>query len=306
MQEEEQGTVATEISETEGQKSTEGTKPGETPESGISQLDDEAKALRAERFARIAKREKELVNKELQLKNQRKELDEKIQTVKQFEDLRDASKKDPKRILETFGLTYDQLSKAILKGEEVEKAQPQLTPEEIAAKVREEIKREMDEEKEKTATQQKMDAALNNVYSEIEKELNAPDKYELTKIEGGKEAVFQVMLAAYQDQGKKITPAEAASLLENHLTEQVKTYVANPRVQQLLKEMGYSKAGVDEKDNSVHNGNEGLIASLKRENQRTLPTKTLTNDNSTAPTSTIAKRLSREDRIAQITQKYGA
>lgn len=196
----------------------------------------------AARFAALAKREKGIVAKQQDFKAREQAFQQKEQqlseTLQRFEGLKKEVADNPLRALEYLGVSYQQLTDFILKGE---KPTPELQIRSLEQRMDERLKKQEDdraawlEEQKQSAhqeTEEVIEAWRNKVSSFID---SAPDDYELIRLNEGKPIVeslieqsFHQEMQRWESEGKpKHNPPkilgekEAADKVEEWLAKQV-------------------------------------------------------------------------------------
>ena len=177
----------------------------------------------AESTETVSQREqlKSLVKRERELREQESKTAEIQNQITEFNKLKDSAKTNPMALLEHLGLSFDDLLGAQL-GIEAEKPEPPSEMEQL----REEIKalKEAKEQEKQAEEQARIDTAINNHKSDIATLLSTEtDKYELINATGEQELVWEVTEQYYEAHQVILTPAEAAQMVEDHLTENYKT-----------------------------------------------------------------------------------
>lgn len=174
------------------------------------------------RFANLAHREKTLVQREQQLK----QLEQKYGKFAELE--RD---KNPHKILETFGLTYNDATKYYL-GQGNSSGNGQQT--ELEKRL------EMLENQQKSQiTQQQRDATLQDISSYLETQ---SEKYPLLKSRNGAEDIVTLMEAYYDSTSKNGQPRmlsidEAAQLVEEEMRSQLQQTLKAARGQDWFQQL---------------------------------------------------------------------
>ncbi len=195
---------------------TQETKPPEVPE---------------ERFASklevLLKREQQAMERERQAKEMERGLEPKLSRIKEFEDVRE--RKDVKKALELLGLSYDELTQAMLNDGSVP---PEAQVRKLEEKF-EQFKTEKQKEDEAREAQLKKHAEENEqkVIGEFKGQIkqyikdNAP-RYELTAFEEQQDLVFDVIDEHYKrtidpstGAGKIMSIQEAADKVELFLEQ---------------------------------------------------------------------------------------
>ena len=161
-------------------------------------------------FARIARRERALRQREGKLS----ELEKKLQEYEAREKL---ASEDPFAFLEKHNLDLDRLSRRLI--------EDPISPEK---KELEEIKAKMsawEKEKEEKLKKDK-ERQTNDSYNQAKQQLDAilekdADKYELVRLQGAQDLVFQVIYEHHRVNGRWLQLDEAAAKVEEHLEKEV-------------------------------------------------------------------------------------
>lgn len=179
----------------------------------------------AQRFARIARREKELRRQKQALKAEQAE-------VNAAKELRQVAKTNPKKLLETYGLSVDDVLMAA-----ADITPPEPEPEDPIAVLKREIeelktaKRLEAEEKhaaEVKAKQSQLDAFKSSIRQMVDEN---EERYELIKMQDQSELVWDVIEAQYQRDQTVLTAEQAADKVEAYLLEQASKLTAAKKLQ---------------------------------------------------------------------------
>jgi hypothetical protein len=196
----------------------------------------------AERWAALTKRETALQKQREALKTQEGEVAALRKQVEEHKAALARAKSDPLGTLKSLGLSYEDLTAAVLNDG---KPAPSL---EIAS-VREEIaamKREREEaqraaaEAEKALLQQEQAAVLDSFKAETRSFIDAHgDDYELIRLHGAHEAVVDFIAKQFAQsvkdgQPRILSQKEAADAIEARLVEQAEKIAATKKLQQRL------------------------------------------------------------------------
>jgi hypothetical protein len=167
------------------------------------------------KFATLAKREKAIAE-------QKKEIEEKLSKIKQFELSRENIKKDPKGALESVGMTLEELIVAHLDQTDGKKPQGPTADEKIEALYKKlEEKEQAEKDRELQAQKEAEAQAVENFKSEIKKTLTSDlDKYELINLYESFDDVFEVIEGYFEETGEILAVEKAAEHVENHLFEE--------------------------------------------------------------------------------------
>lgn len=195
----------------------------------------------AAKFAALARKEKMLRESERQMQQQAeqiKQMQAEIEKArKETQSWADRFKKEPLKVMEEAGLSYEELSQIVLN-----EGNP--TPELMIKRLKEEMessyKKELEElkkqlqDKEEREAQDKYAQAENAFKAEIRKTIDTNDKYELTRANGAYDLVFDVIREYYEQNNRVLSHEEAADLVESHLEEEAKKVLELKKVKNLL------------------------------------------------------------------------
>jgi len=179
------------------------------------------------RFAALARREKEILQRERATKDaaakRDAELAERLAKAESIEKKRAAWSDDPLGLLEELGVTYQQLTERVLKHGEPATAEDRVAKLEARleaeAKARDEAAAKAAEDV-KSASAAKVESSINAFKSSIKDFVSAgADTYEMIAAEDAHELVFDVIEAGYEKDGTMMSVEQAAALVESHLYE---------------------------------------------------------------------------------------
>jgi len=170
------------------------------------------------RFAALSKRQKDLFNKEQELKKQ--EL-----RYKELEEIESLREKNPLEYLKKKNMNFDDLLSSVLKENEPPTVEDKLT----ALEKKIEAYQKAEEEKALRAKEEAEKAAKENEQKAIDgfkKEIDAfiksdVEKYELINANGATEMVFEVISENYQKTQQVMPTEEAAQLVEAYLEQEL-------------------------------------------------------------------------------------
>jgi hypothetical protein len=167
------------------------------------------------KFATLAKREKLIAE-------QKKEIEEKLAKIKQFELSKENIKKDPKGALESVGMTLEELIVAHLDQTEGKTPSGPSADEKIEALYKKlEEKERLEKEREFELQKQAEQQAIENFKAEMKKTLSSDlDKYELINLYESFDDVFEVIEGYFEETGEILPVEKAAEHVENHLFEE--------------------------------------------------------------------------------------
>lgn len=176
------------------------------------------------KFDSLSRRERTLLQKEAQLREQ-------AQKTEDFESLRKQAQSDPASVMEKLGLSYDQLTDFF--ANQAPEDETKKTIGSLKSEI-EELKRQQAEEKEQG--QMKEIARVKEAKLETLKNLaNKEDSdYGLIAGFGSYEDVLNHMSRHYQATGEILDDHAAMEAVETQLSENLKELAKNPKVRQLL------------------------------------------------------------------------
>lgn len=177
----------------------------------------------ASKFAALARKERLTVEREKALSEREKQLQEKAQLIEAEEQFRAEVKANPHKVLERYGITYDELTRYLLTD-----GMPQ--PEDKLTKVEQEIQqlKELREQEKREAEESRLKAEEEFVESTIQRYKEEIDtyiqenssEYELIIANNAVNDVYEVCQEYFLQTGKVLAPAEAAKWVENHYLEE--------------------------------------------------------------------------------------
>lgn len=176
------------------------------------------------KFEGLTRRERMLLQKEQELKS-------KLGQMGSLEELKSLASKDPAKVLERLGMSYDQLTDYYASQD------PDAQKENITNSLKEEIdslKSKLSEQ-EKTQQQREIDRIRN---AKIESIKNLATKegseYGLIGHFGLFDDVLQFMAEHYQETGDILSEADAMAKVEDRLAENLKTLKNNPKIRMIF------------------------------------------------------------------------
>jgi hypothetical protein len=195
------------------------------------------------KFAALAKREKKILDQLNELKATKGEVDK-------INSLRSKVKENPLSLLDEFGITMEQLLTSSLgadaPAEEVNELD--LLRKEIEAIKRSETERlDADRKAREDADNARIEEAITSHKLKIQDTVSKePDKFELITLKGedGLDLIWQVTETYWEQQGRVLSPDEAAMMVENYLEDEAKKLFSvkklgakiEPKVNQSLTE----------------------------------------------------------------------
>lgn len=185
----------------------------------------------AAKFAALSRREKMLRDQEKSYATRVSELEQKLkayeeQSKNQVNTL-DRFKKEPLKVMEEAGLTYEELSEIILNNNNP-------TPEMLIKRTREELEsnykkdieqlRQQLQDKEQKEQDARVEAIKGQYMEQLSTFVNGSEKYELIQANDAVSLVYDVVEAAYESSGGKtiMSMEEASNRVETYLENQAK------------------------------------------------------------------------------------
>lgn len=209
-----------EDSKTKEEKPTEEKKP-------------EVKEQESKRFAILAKKEKAIQTKVLEVKQKEESINQRLGAIENFEKFKREVKNNPMLALEELGITYNQLTEYVLQGKMPNKAELEYAElrQELAS-----IKQEREDERKKATEDSKKANEVNvqQTISEFQVEIgdyikkNA-EKYELITQYDTANLVFQTIEKQFAEEKRLLTIEEASDLVEKYLEEQVEKAISTKK-----------------------------------------------------------------------------
>lgn len=232
------------------------------------------------RFAALARREKQLLEREKAIKDyevKSKSLSKAIENIK----------KDPMSALQEVGLTFEELAQAYLNGQNPD-YEP--TPEEKIKQIEERLAQREQQEKEavERAEQEKLEKeqkrieeSISNYKANLKRQIdNEGDKYELIRANEAYDMVYDVIETYYKDNQQVLEPAVAMEHVEQYLEEQAR---------KLLNLKKFAPKSTEQAEEVKDNSPDVRVST---------PSPTLTNKQFTATTATAKPEgLSREESL---------
>lgn len=161
------------------------------------------------KFATLAKQEAKLRSERERFKSLESEASE-------YNSLRQLAKEDPKRVLEKFGLSVEDLVSRELSSLRDPK---EVREEEITSKLSTLEKKLL--EREQQEAEQKNQQALQSQLGAIKSLVDTSDEYELISAGGDHDLVWETAVQYYQETGKFVDYSEAAKHVKAHLEEKM-------------------------------------------------------------------------------------
>jgi len=247
------------------------------------------------RFAQLAREQKKLRQEREEMKRLQQEMQANKQSIGSVDELRQLAKEDPYKLVKELGINFKDLSQQVInKGE--------ITPEQ---KMAGEMKRLRDEIDAMKAERQKLaeekEAEVNartyaGFIDQIKTFVNNGDQYEFIKANDAYGVIAEVMQEHYNQTQEVMDYADAARIVENHYEAEAEKFLKVSKFEQRLKER-YAPAQT-----------EPVAGQAKEEVQTSEkePSKTLTNTQVQRAPGDKPAKLSRQQSIDVLVNKYGS
>ena len=272
--------VETEAPVAEGEPATEGAAPPEP---------EPAPDFSAQ-FAAIARKEAAVRQQQeasKQYKSENEQLKAEIQAIK---DARKLAQTNPLEFLKNNGVSIKDLLHQDINGELPAESVMQQKLDAQARQIEELISAQ--KEKEEAATKQKETAEWNSFVDQVSKFVDNEPKYELLRAGNMQWMVPQLMRDFYENNGREITAAQAADLVEESLEESLEGYF---KAEKLQKKYGLSRPTSESQETPVDDA--GEVEPVKKVQQKP---KTLTNQLVSGASEKDTGLLSREESLERI------
>ena len=246
------------------------------------------------RFAQLAREQKKLRQERDEMKRVQQELDARKGTVSSFDDLQKLARENPYEVMQKLGLDYEALSRQVLQDGEI-------TPEQKMAGEMKRLRDEIESMKAERAELQKQQEAkkYQDTYStfvdEIKTFVDNTSEFDFVKANNAYHVVAEVMQEHYNSTQEVMSYDEAAKMVEDYYEAEAEKYLAVPKLEQRLKER-YAPAKTEPEAGQAQ---EEAQASEKT------PPKTLTNTQVQRAPGDKPKKLSRQQSIDLLVNKYG-
>ena len=246
------------------------------------------------RFAQLAREQKKLRQERDEMKRVQQELDARKGTVSSFDDLQKLARENPYEVMQKLGLDYEALSRQVLQDGEI-------TPEQKMAGEMKRLRDEIDAMKAERAELQKQQEAkkYQDTYStfvdEIKTFVDNTSEFDFVKANNAYHVVAEVMQEHYNSTQEVMSYDDATKMVEDYYEAEAEKYLAVPKLEQRLKER-YAPAKTEPEAGQAQ---EEAKASEKT------PPKTLTNTQVQRAPGDKPKKLSRQQSIDLLVNKYG-
>ena len=247
------------------------------------------------RFAQLAREQKKLRQERDEMKRVQQELDARKSTVSSFDDLQKLARENPYEVMQKLGLDYEALSRQVLQDGEI-------TPEQKMAgemkRLRDEIETMKAERAELTKQQEakKYQDTYSTFVDEIKTFVDNTSEFDFVKANNAYHVVAEVMQEHYNSTQEVMSYDEASKMVEDYYEAEAEKYLAVPKLEQRLKER-FAPAKTEP---------EAGQADEEAEASEKTPPKTLTNTQVQRAPGDKPKKLSRQQSIDVLVNKYGS
>ena len=228
------------------------------------------------------------------MKRVQQELDARKNTVSSYDDLQKLARENPYEVMQKLGLDYEALSRQVLQDGEI-------TPEQKMAGEMKRLRDEIDSMKAERAELVKQEEAkkyqdtYGRFVDEIKSFVDNTNEFDFVKANNAYHVVAEVMQEHYNSTQDVMSYDDAAKMVEDYYEAEAEKYLAVPKLEQRLKER-YAPAKTEPVAGQAE---EEAQASEKR------PPKTLTNTQVQRAPGDKPKKLSKQQSIDLLVNKYG-
>ena len=247
------------------------------------------------RFAQLAREQKKLRQERDEMKRVQQELDARKNTVSTYDDLQKLARENPYEVMQKLGLDYEALSRQVLQDGEI-------TPEQKMAGEMKRLRDEIESMKAERAELQKQQEAkkYQDTYStfvdEIKTFVDNTNEFDFVKANNAYHVVAEVMQEHYNSTQEVMSYDDATKMVEDYYEAEAEKYLAVPKLEQRLKER-YAPAKTEP---------EAGQAQEEAEASEKTPSKTLTNAQVQRAPGDKPAKLSKQQSIDLLVNKYGS
>ena len=247
------------------------------------------------RFAQLAREQKKLRQERDEMKRVQQELDARKSTVSSYDDLQKLARENPYEVMQKLGLDYEALSRQVLQDGEI-------TPEQKMAGEMKRLRDEIDSMKAERAELAKQEEAqkykdtYGRFVDEIKTFVDNTNEFDFVKANNAYHVVAEVMQEHYNSTQDVMSYDDAAKMVEDYYEAEAEKYLKVPKLEQRLKER-YAPAKTEP------------VAGQEKEEVQTsekTPPKTLTNTQVQRAPGDKPAKLSRQQSIDVLVNKYGS
>ena len=247
-------------------------------------------------FAAIAKKEAALRDVAKQAKATQAENEQLKAEIQAIKDARKLAQTNPLEFLKSNGVSIKDLLHQDINGELPAESVMQQKLDAQARQIEELINAQ--KEKEEAATKQKETTEWNSFVDQVSKFVDNEPKYELLRAGNMQWMVPQLMRDFYENNGREITAAQAADLVEESLEESLENYF---KAEKLQKKYGLSQPTSESQETPV----DDAVDAVPVKNDQKKP-KTLTNQLAMGASEKDTGMLSREESLERIARMIEA
>lgn len=201
----------------------------------------------AAKFAALSRKEKAVRQREAQLQQQMQDLEAKLKAfesqqseVQNYKSLPDRLKKEPFKVLQEQGLTFEQLAEMVLNdGKPTQEMILSEYEKKVMSKVQE-LEQKL-AEKEVKEQEERYNAAINQFQGQLVDFINETPDYELIRANDSADLVYNVIEEHFNETGEILSNKEACDAVEEYLLEEAKKLVDREKVKKLLSSQTPSK-----------------------------------------------------------------
>lgn len=195
----------------------------------------------APKLSKLKEREAKVLERETAAAKRFEEAESESAKAKESAALIESLKTNPSKVLDTLGITFNDLAKALLD----EEVKGDATPSELDSVKQslEEIRKELQDKKDADAlaVKEAQDAGLTAAIEGIKVRINEhidqnADKYDLIKNSNAQELVYEIMRESYEqsEKGEIMQYTDACDLAEEYLTGEVKKLLGSKKIREMV------------------------------------------------------------------------
>jgi uncharacterized membrane-anchored protein YhcB (DUF1043 family) len=234
-------------------------------------------------FRQLARREAELRAKERELKKLASQVDEYRPSVDSYSELQNLAKSNPTKVLDQLGISYEDLTQAVINGGEPTREMQLAEQNKMLAQRLEKLESQISE-RVKAEESKKYETAYSGFIDEIKEFVdNDAEAFPLVTARAAWPLVAQHMQAHYDRTQEILDYSTAVSLIEEHLNSDLQAYLSHEKIRERFL------AGKEKEPEA--------IAEPAKQDQTPAP-KTLSSINSVTPQDD-GQLLSRDESLAR-------
>ena len=223
----------------------EGQPEAEVPKAEVASAQEEKFAAK---FAALSRKEKAIRQREVQLNQQMQELQQRLQQIEEqnkqvesYKQIPDRLKKEPLKVLNESGLTFEQLAEMVMNdGKPTQDMVLNEYEKKFMSKVQELEKKLAD--KEAKEQEDKYNQAIAQFQGQLTDFVAKTEDYELIRANDSVDLVYQVIEEHFNETGEILSNKEACDAVEEYLLEEAKKLVDREKVKKLLQPQTPSKS----------------------------------------------------------------